>query len=160
MGKQLVLSVFFSTLLASSAWAGDLPTEAQMEDLLADITVFENELIPGQYESANFAEDFQAACAGFDVHCMQLFFGTPNGTSHAANVIEIDYPNSTIIRKFCMVEPQTNEVVSCWLDDEISDKLLPGVTWLDINTAYPWFPAELKESNDDYFFFVDSEFAN
>jgi len=152
----LALVLGFTSVGVASA--GSLPTEAEMATHLENIDVHENELIPGEYEAPEFAADFQSACTDLGFHCMQLFFGTHSRTQHVANVIEVHYEWSTLMRKFCLVEPQIGEVVTCWLDDEISDALLPGMTWVAINQAYPWFPKDLQATNGDYYFYVDSEY--
>jgi hypothetical protein len=87
---------------------------------------------------------------------MQLFFGSEGARGEVANIVEVDYPWSDVVRKFCLVEPQTNDVVTCWIDDEMEDDMLPGVTWVDIGNYYPWFPEGIQETGA-YYFYVDSD---
>ena len=85
--------------LATPARAGEkaLPTHAEMLDVLAEITVWQNEYVPGEYEAEQFAADFQKACSDRGIYCMRLYFGYTGVSGTVANVIETRYDFSTII---------------------------------------------------------------
>ena len=152
-----VLALSFLSQRVEASSQTTLPTYEEMTEILEQITVHEHELIPGEYEAPEFAKDFQDACTNLGIYCMRLFFGSEGLREHVANVIEVDYEYSTIVRRFCLIEPQDNTVVACWLDDEISDEKLPLMTWVEIHQVYPWFSENLAQSGGEYFFYVDSD---
>ena len=57
------IALVLTWLSTGQADASTLPTHEEMEAALEQIDVWQNELVPGEYEAPEFAADFQLACA-------------------------------------------------------------------------------------------------
>ncbi|MCH9682401.1 MAG: hypothetical protein K0V04_13270 [Deltaproteobacteria bacterium] len=107
-------------------------------EIIDGIEVCENEWVEGEYMCGDFADDFCDACEDNGIPSWKMVFGCGYYRNihwclgykkvfyHAANIVEVDYPGP--LRKFCFIEPQNNDEVVCWIDDEDpSDDLPPHV---------------------------------
>lgn len=113
--------------------------------IIDGITVCDNEYIPGEYQCLDFTNDFCQECTDAGVPTWTLTFGCIYRNyhwclgydpvfSHAAAIVEVAYPGP--LRKFCVIEPQTNHEVVCWIDDEDPGDTLPGHVMTGLHNYY------------------------
>jgi hypothetical protein len=115
--------------------------------IINGITVCDNEYIPGEYMCGDFADDFCEACETAGVPSWKMVFGCGYYRNwhwcagydepsfyHATNIVEVDFPGPN--RKFCVIEPQSNTEVTCWVSAGGPTTPLPGFVITALHTYY------------------------
>ncbi|MCH9679904.1 MAG: hypothetical protein K0V04_00605 [Deltaproteobacteria bacterium] len=118
--------------------ANEVPCNFSYEQtctIIDGIEVCDNEYVPGEYQCLDFTNDFCEACTTAGVPTWTLTLGCVYRNyhaclgyepvfSHATAIVEVDYPGP--FRRFCVVEPQNNQEVYCWVDGQAPGDTLPA----------------------------------
>jgi len=146
VNKLLILVILQVLIFTMGTYAERCyPTFDQACEEFSSFNTCQQEFRDGEYMCGHFSRDFykEAKEKGiktwiFDYKAkykkFEKWFWGPPEPGHGVNVIQIDYPYSDFLNKFCLIEPHGGSSYGCWIQPIDEEPNIPSwITEIMIN---------------------------